>query len=168
MLLTDSKAWNATRKDLVPYYFGENGVYRRRLTKLLDISKPPYSTRYPGLVDWMDLMPDSLTYTGMRPRRNVLEDNVVVSYGETFMLTGMFAQCTMRNNFITTQDPGFIDAENLNFQLADDSIVYDKIPGFKHIPFDKIGLFTDEYRTTGKTSKPSSTGARYAPDTNSK
>ena len=36
----------------------------------------------------------------------------------------------------------------MNFQLRDDSIVYRKIPGFKKIPFEKIGLYQDEYRAT--------------------
>ena len=52
-----------------------------------------------------------------------------------------------KNNYVTLEDPGFVDAENKNFQLRDDSIVYQKIPEFKKIPFEKIGLYVDEYRT---------------------
>ena len=36
--------------------------------------------------------------------------------------------------------------KNMNFQLKDDSRVYKEIPGFKKIPFEKIGLYVDEYR----------------------
>ena len=34
----------------------------------------------------------------------------------------------------------------MNFQLKPDSIVFTKMPGFQRIPFDSIGLYTDEYR----------------------
>ena len=123
----------------IPYYFGEHGIYRRRLTEAVDITKPPYSERYPLLVDWMDLMPDGQTYVGMLPRRNVVEHNVVVNYEETFRLVGKHAQCTFGENYFTVDDPGFVDAASLNFALRDDSIVYEKLPEFKRIPFEQIG-----------------------------
>ena len=37
-------------------------------------------------------------------------------------------------------DPGFVDAAKRNFQFRDDSPVYEKLPGFKKIPFERIGL----------------------------
>jgi len=57
------------------------------------------------------------------------------------------------DNFVTEEDPGFVDAANMNFQLRDDSVVYQKIPEFKKIPFENIGLYQDEYRTTRPVSK---------------
>jgi hypothetical protein len=54
----------------IPYFFGEKGIYTRRLTKAVDIRKPPYSVRYPLLKDWLDLLPDGRTYVGMRPQRS--------------------------------------------------------------------------------------------------
>ena len=123
----------------IPYYFGEHGIYRRRLTEAVDITRPPYSERYPLLADWLDLLPDGTTYVGMRPRRNVVEDNVVVNYEETFRLVGKYAQCTFGDNYFTREDPGFVDAASLNFALRDDSIVYQKLPDFQRIPFEKIG-----------------------------
>ena len=50
------------------------------------------------------------------------------------------------DNLVTDEDPGFINASNENFMLRDDSYVYDKISGFQKIPFDRIGLYVDEYR----------------------
>jgi hypothetical protein len=128
------------------YYFEKNGVYRRRLTELLDIKQPPYSTKYPNLTDWLDLLADGKTYVGMHPRRNLFENNVIYRYEETYRLVGEFAQFDFKNNFIASQDPGFVDAENLNFNLMDDSIIFEKIPGFKKIPFEKIGIYEDAYR----------------------
>ena len=125
--------------DSIPYYFGEKGIYTKRLTESVDIRRPPYSERYPLLVDWLDLMPDGKTYVGMRPRRNVVDRNVLVKHEETFRLVGKWAQTDFGENFITQKDPGFVDAASLNFALKDDSVVYRKLPGFERIPFERIG-----------------------------
>jgi len=61
-------------------------------------------------------------------------------------LTGDHAQFGNIQNFVTRNDPGFIDAKKMNFQLRKDSIVFQKLPSFKNIPFDKIGTFDDNYR----------------------
>jgi hypothetical protein len=34
----------------------------------------------------------------------------------------------------------------------DKSIVYERVPGFERIPFEKIGLYQDEYRATWPAS----------------
>ena len=49
----------------------------------------------------------------------------------------------VRDNY-TEGDPGFVDAAKLNYQLREDSPAYKS--GFKRIPFEKIGLYKDEYR----------------------
>lgn len=48
-------------------------------------------------------------------------------------------------NIVINTDPGFVDFENVNFQLKDNSPAF-KL-GFKRIPVEKIGLYIDEYRT---------------------
>ncbi len=123
----------------IDYYFGEDGIYTRRLMKDVDITQPPYSTTFPGLADWLDLLPDGKTYVGMHPRRNVFDQNVLVNYEETFRLVGKHAQCEFGENYITRDDPGFVDAERMDFGLKDDSVIYGALPGFKKIPFEKIG-----------------------------
>lgn len=123
----------------IPYFFGEKGIYTRRLTKAVDIRKPPYSERYPLLKDWLDLLPDGHTFVGMRPRRNVFDKNVLVKHEETFRLVGKYAQTEFGENYITDKDPGFVDAARLIFQLKDDSEIYKKLPGFSRIPFENIG-----------------------------
>ncbi len=49
-------------------------------------------------------------------------------------------------NISYKEDPGFMDLNNFNFILKPDSKVYKDLPGFKAIPFEKMGLFVDEYR----------------------
>jgi hypothetical protein len=123
----------------LPYYFGEKGLYTKRLTQSVDIKAPPYSTRYPGLTDWLDLLPDGQTYVGMRPRRNTFEQNVLVQFEETFRLVGQYAQCDYGDNYLTKADPGFVNAAALDFRLKDDSPVFRALPKFQRIPFEEIG-----------------------------
>lgn len=134
-------------KNSVDVFFGKDGIYRNRLTKMVDIYKPPYSTRYPDLKNYLNLMPDGKTYYGMRPKGNLMEWNVVYNCPEALRLTSPHAQFKMINNFVTQKDPGFVDKDHLNFQLKDNSIVFEKLKGFKKIPFEKIGLYKDQYRT---------------------
>ena len=57
----------------------------------------------------------------------------------TVRLVGKHAQTEFGENLHTQKDPGFVDAARLNFQLKDDSVVYQALPGFKRIPFERIG-----------------------------
>jgi hypothetical protein len=123
----------------IPYFFGQKGIYTTRLTRSVDIRIPPYSIRYPGLKDWLDLLPDGATYVGMRPRRNTFDRNVLVKYEETFRLVGKYAQCDFGENYMTRVDPGFVNAEAMDFRLRSDSEVYMMLPGFQPIPFGQMG-----------------------------
>ena len=62
------------------------------------------------------------------------------------LMGGEHAQGESVNNYRTDSDPGFVDYENRDFNLKPDSEVFDRIPGFEALPFDKMGLYTDEYR----------------------
>lgn len=124
----------------IPYFFGPDGVYTTRLTRAVDIRKPPYSTAYPLLTDWLDLLPDGKTFVGMRPRRNVFDRNVLVKYEETFRLVAKYAQTDFGENFITQKDPGFVNAAGLDFTLSDTSAVYRELSGFRPIPFSSMGV----------------------------
>ena len=103
--------------------------------KAVNHDQPPYSTQYPKLAT---ILEDGTPVKSNRIIRNVIVRSGVCIDGEA----------TVEDNFVTDEDPGFVDAEAMNFKLRDDSIVYEKIPGFQEIPFDKIGLHVDEYRTS--------------------
>ncbi len=102
------------------------------------IKEQPWSTRYPKLARILEEHPQA-------PLGNVVVKNV--SYRSSWRDPDK-KYVRIADNFITDEDPGFVDAASVNFQLKDDSIVYQKIPGFKKIPFEKIGLYRDEYRAT--------------------
>ena len=135
-------------KKNVPTTFGPGGLFERRLLTDLNIKEPPYSTKYPELMNYMDKIPGTENeWEGMRPRRNILANNVIVGGdNDPISLGGKYAQFENKNNFQTKENPGFVDIANENFNLKKDSIVFEKIPDFKPIPFDKIGLYVDEYR----------------------
>ena len=40
---------------------------------------------------------------------------------------------------MTDRDPGFVDAAEGDFLLRPDAEVFQRLPGFQPIPFDKIG-----------------------------
>lgn len=56
-------------------------------------------------------------------------------------------------NMAYNDNPGFIDLQNFNLSLKADSKIYKDLPEFKTIPFEKIGLFIDEYRRKLPTHK---------------
>jgi len=41
----------------------------------------------------------------------------------------------------------------MNFQLREDAAVFRKVPGFQKIPFERIGLYANEYRATWPVSR---------------
>lgn len=129
-------------------FFDEGGLIRKRLEKEIDFKSPPYSTRYPSLVTYLDVIEPGKQWQGMRSQGNKLEDNLIVGGPENpiKLLGGQYAQMDGKNNFVTKDDPGFVDMKNGNFNLKADSKVFKEIPGFQKIPFDKIGIYMDEYR----------------------
>ena len=114
-----------------------DGVLQQRL-RAVPYNKPPYSTRYPKLAG---IVADDPAV----PKGNVVVRNPCVGGQWMDLAAEAKRHTTIEDNF-TEGDPGFVDAEKMNFQLKEDSPVYKQIPGFQRIPFEKIGLFQDEYR----------------------
>ena len=52
----------------------------------------------------------------------------------------------VRDNLVTEDDPGFVDAERMDFRMRPGPTALAKVPGFRAIDFDHIGLYRDEYR----------------------
>lgn len=131
-----------------PSMFGENGLLRRRLLESVNIYQSPYAEKYPALKNYLDPIVDGKEWEGMRARRNVMANNLIVGGPENplHLVGGKHAQCEYVNNFRTDSDPGFVDYTNGNFNLTPDSEVFEKIKEFKALPFDKMGLYKDKYR----------------------
>lgn len=131
-----------------PAMFGENGLLRKRLTENVNINKSPYSERYPELLNYLRPIIEGKEWEGMRARRNVLSGNLIVGGPEEplHLMGGEHAQAVSVNNYRTDSNPGFVDYESGDFNLRPDSEIFDKIPGFEALPFDKMGLYIDQYR----------------------
>ena len=56
------------------------------------------------------------------------------------------------DNLVINTNPGFVDIDNENFELKEDSPAW-KL-GFKRIPVEKIGLYVDEYRKNNLIKHP--------------
>ena len=96
----------------------EGPLWQKRLLKEVDITKPPYTTRYPDFVGFMDPQP------GQR-RDNLAVRTAFVGCGEV-----------LRGRWVTNEtDVVFAKGTDIG-EIAR------TIPGFKPIPADQIGLLT--------------------------
>ena len=135
-----ARAWEFGIPKKIESAYGPDSLFARRL-QAVNYLQPPYITRYPFIADYLDYE------VAWRSRRNITENNVFVGMDEKqLFLVQNGGDVGLGTNYVTDEDPGFVDAKNLDFQLKEDSIVYKQIPAFKKIPFESIGLYQDEYR----------------------
>lgn len=109
----------------------KGGIYDQRL-KMVNYNEPPYSTEYPHLAIYWDDNPSL-------PKRNPVSKNIFyrvktpVRYNKDWLPF-------MDDNWITEEDPGFVNEEEMNFELMENAKAFKAIPGFEAIPFSKIGV----------------------------
>jgi hypothetical protein len=109
-----------------------------------DLSRLPHARKYPELLRfWQEARqyPDTNRFEG-----NIIYNPTVPllqSYGKLAMRDGAIIEqggtLAAAHNWITTDDPGFLDASSGNFGLRDDAEAARRIPGFPAIDFDAIG-----------------------------
>ncbi len=105
-------------------------LWQERLLKEVDITKPPYTGRYPELAGFMDPQPGAA-------RDNIAPRNLFVGCGE--IKSGRWI--TNETDYATAEDPGFVDLAGGDFRLKPDAAVYQLIPGFQPVPVEKMGLY---------------------------
>jgi len=117
------------------YNWARTELIEKRLRQDLDITRPPYSERYPDLKELYEAPPTA-------PRFNIVERNVFVRSGSARSPrpTENPAGNQLKDNFETKTDPGFVNAAAMDFRLRSDSVVFEKIPAFQLIPLENIGL----------------------------
>jgi parallel beta-helix repeat protein len=128
--------------------FGENGLIRNRLTKSVAYQQEPYASKYPGLLEYLDTIPGTNQWKGMRAHGNVFADNLIIGgpKSPTKLIGGNYATITERDNYRSVSDPGFVDMAHENFTLRPTSEIFKIIKGFEPVPFEKMGLYKDKYR----------------------
>jgi hypothetical protein len=114
--------------------------------KEINPDQEPWASAHPELKGMLDNKPEL-------PWRTKFIQNLIVSQKPAPSELKMKAELKTnpdilleKDNFTTAEDPGFVDLAGKNFQLKPDSAVFQKIPGFQPIPFDKMGLHIDEFR----------------------
>ncbi len=118
--------------------FDKGGLFEQRTLEAVDITKPPYSERYPQLAKYWNDNP--------AVPANPIERNLLVNCGK--VTSGRPEWGPIQNNWSTKDDPGFVSMAEGDFRLKEDSPVFEKIPGFEPVPFSKMGLYTDPWRKT--------------------
>ena len=122
------------------YHTAPDGTMMRNL-KQVPYTEPPWSTRYPHLAN---ILEDEFKL----PKYNLVAHNISVGGKWTQIDKKAAPHVEVRDNLVG-EDPLFVDAANMNFQLRNDSPAFRRI-GFKRIPFEKIGL----YKSTNRASWP--------------
>lgn len=107
----------------------EGGVMVNRLNDM-NYKNPPYSTRYPELLKYMDDDPGA-------PKGNVVTRNISVGGSWLMLYKEVDPSWEKIEDNLETADPRFVDFAHQDFRLRPDSPAF-KL-GFKQIPFEKIG-----------------------------
>ncbi len=111
----------------------ENWTTAANDLKSMPYTAEPWKSRYPYLLDYFDNLPGY-------PLRNVVEENLIVRGGGMYLAKEVSDHGSIRNNFVTADDPGFVDAAHLNYLLKTNANVFKQLPGFKPLPVDRMGI----------------------------
>jgi hypothetical protein len=122
--------------------YNQNNRHLMAGLKAVDYQSPPWSTRYPELVN---ILNDNPAY----PKGNKLVGNVLI--GSKVSQTGSaksYEGSTIANNPVKTrQDAGLPKTGNPIPALRKrETITFPDVSGFEPIPIGKIGLYKDEFR----------------------
>jgi Right handed beta helix region len=104
----------------------------------IQYQKPPYSVRYPGLMDILSEEPEA-------PKGNVITRNICVGGRWEEIESNARPFISIHDNLLN-EDPHFVNAPNQDFRIKDDSPAYQF--GFKQLPIERIGLYQDESRAS--------------------
>ena len=74
-----------------------------------------------------------------------LYQNAIPNFDSVLTLDPINSPIETTNNYQTLEDIGFVDLENQNFNLKDDARIYDILPDFKPIPFEKMGRYENKW-----------------------
>lgn len=116
--------------------YTSKGLWGKRLFKDINMNSAAWKQKYPDF--------DPFYENGEAKFLKNLEfyNNVIVRE-ELFVSKHNLdstAFAVWKNNYVTNEDPGFVNYKEKDFNLKDDSEVFKKIPDFEKIPFDSMGI----------------------------
>lgn len=122
----DNRLENWAKNSLEP-----GGIFEIRM-KTMNYRNAPFSEKYPQMVGYFDNNPAV-------PKHNDIKNNVFVRVKQIHNGKKVWGP-VLDENFITNEDVHFKDPGKMNFTLKKHSPVFEKLPDFKAIPFEMIGL----------------------------
>lgn len=126
-----SRPWGHAPWDDARWKEWVNGeLWHTRLLDEVDITSEVYTSRYPQLLGFFE--------SNGEPRVNRAIRNVVYRCGSGEKWTGNWDE---RENWVTEEDPGFVDIGSRNFELRETAPVFTQIGSFERIPWERIGLY---------------------------
>lgn len=115
---------------------GADCFWTEKLRQEVDISRPPFTNRYPELTGFLEAQPAERRVN--RARGNLMVNCCQASSGNW--------QVPAAINWETEEDPGFVDAANGDYRLRPDAPVYRRLAGFQPLPLQQVGLQYDPLR----------------------
>ena len=109
---------------------GDPGEVIDRRLNAVKHTEPPYSTAYPLLVNYWNEDP-------AYPKRNLIEKNLFYKIGN--VLNGRTEWGEFRGNWITNNEPGFVDAADPLKGFNPDAELFQHIRDFPALPYGEIG-----------------------------
>jgi hypothetical protein len=97
----------------------------------MNFQKPPFAERYPEMIHYFDNDPAV-------PKHNDIKNNVFVGVKQVHNGKKEWG-VVLDENLVTDQDVEFQNADQFDFTLKKQSVIFQKLPDFKPIPFEKIG-----------------------------
>ncbi len=148
----DISYWNHGSFHWKGFFEGIYGAYK-------GIANEKYFGRNPTYRDFCEAVeqfhedkkdPDYVEYSGWAERRlrlpwcNHYENNLIFRAARPFKLdNGLETATGLETNYITNDDPGFVDLEGRNYAFKPDAKVFEAIPGFKAPNFSRMGPLDD-------------------------
>lgn len=122
----------------------DTGWTSLQATLLANLSKVPYQNEY-----WQAKYPEVYNVAEDEPgepKYNVVKNNVIYSHNAVNINQKVKDTGTVKDNLKLYLSPGFTDEANEQYSLKESSRVFNLLPEFKNIPFENIGLYSDNYR----------------------
>ncbi|MCC5844372.1 MAG: right-handed parallel beta-helix repeat-containing protein [Verrucomicrobia bacterium] len=100
------------------------------------VNRPVWLREYPELEGILDRDPDLST-----AQKNVITHNVLYKSGGIEIANDARPHNQEEHNLSTNRDPGFRNPAAFDFAIPEHSWIYRELPGFRPIPFDRIGRY---------------------------